>query len=84
MRGNYRAQWRPTFKSWLYQQRDNRNPAIRDIAHALMADACLWTANARCLASYRDHLAFTHQASPAALEALRVAYEQYQREVPAR
>lgn len=78
------AQFRLTFRAWLYQRRNDRNPAIRDIANALMADGCLWTAYARCLASYRDHLAFTHHASPAALEALRVAYEQYQREVPAR
>lgn len=78
------AQFRLTFRAWLYHQRNAKNGAIRDIAHTLMADACLWTSHARCLASYRDHLAFTHQASPAALEALRLAYEQYQREVPAR
>ena len=75
------AQWRPTFRAWLYQQRNAKNAAIRDVAHALMADGCLWLESPRHLSQYRDHLAFVHQASPAALEALRAAYEQYQREV---
>ena len=81
-RNTHAAHWRPTFRAWLYQKRNDRNPAIRDIARDLMADGCLWNENPRHLSSYRNHLAFTHQASPAALEALRTAYEQYQREVP--
>ena len=75
------ARYRLTFRAWLYQQRNARNAAIRDIANALMADGCLWSGNARSLSSYRDHLLAAHQASAAALEALRTAYEQYQREV---
>lgn len=74
------TRYRLTFRAWLYQQRNDRNPALRDIARTLMADGCLWATHARHLPSYRDHLAFAHQASPAALDALRAAWEQYQRE----
>lgn len=75
------AHYRLPFRAWLYQHRNDRNPAIRDIARDLMADGCLWNDHLKQLSGYRDHLVAVHHASPQALEALRAAWEQYQREV---
>lgn len=76
---NMGAHYRLTFRAWLYQHRTD-DSAIGDIARALMADGCL-PEQARRLSNYQHHLAAAHQASPAALEALRAAWTAYEREI---